>query len=281
MAVFDAVGKDLVEFSPAGWVTFLDHPRPADRVQVIDADLSATVSTATDKVVRVDDPTPWILMIELQANWDGDLPFDLLRRYALLRHRHRLPVACVVVLLRPSADMSVMTGAFLQEHPLGGDWAFPFRVVRVWEYAADTFLDGPLGLLPLAPITAVDPDRARPVISKVADRIGREATRAQSERLWLATSILLAMRFADDDSDQLRELMSTTDLLETAYGKIAMEVGEIRHAQKVILRQGGKKFGPPAPEVEAAVKGINDLTRLNHLIDRLLDVASWQELLAR
>src|SRR5688572_8937514 len=103
MAVFDAVGKDLVEFSPVGWVTFLDCPRPADRVHVIDADLSATVSTATDKVVRVDDPTPWLLMIELQANWDGDLPFDLLRRYALLRHRHRLPVACVVVLLRPSA----------------------------------------------------------------------------------------------------------------------------------------------------------------------------------
>jgi hypothetical protein len=58
-------------------------------------------------------------MAELQANWDGDLPYDLLRRYSLLRHRHRLPVSCVVVLMRPSANTSTLTGAFLQPDPLG------------------------------------------------------------------------------------------------------------------------------------------------------------------
>lgn len=277
---FDAVGKDLVEFAPDAWLAFLGRPRPADRVRVVDAELSATVSTATDKVIRVDDPDPWLVMIELQANWDGDLPFDLLKRYGLLRDRHRLPVSCVVVLLRPSAEMAVMTGTFQQPDRLGKDWPFPFHVVRVWETAAEHFLGGPLGLLPFAPITAVDPDRASPVISEMKQRINREATRAQADRLWEATSILLTLRFADDNLEALRRLMSNVDLAETAYGKIVMEFGEIRHAQKTILRQGGKKFGPAPADVEATVKGIDDLGRLNDLIDRVLEVNSWSELMA-
>src|SRR5437588_9041627 len=111
---FDAVGKDLVEFAPDAWLAFLGQPRPAEIVHVVDADLSATVTTSTDKVIRVDDPEPWLLLIELQAAWDGDLPWDLLRRYALLRHRHRLPVSCAIVLLRPEANSSAMTGTFPQ-----------------------------------------------------------------------------------------------------------------------------------------------------------------------
>jgi hypothetical protein len=276
---FDAVGKDLVEFAPEAWLAFLGQPRPADRVRVVDADLSATVTTSTDKVIRVDDPEPWLVMLELQANWDGELPFDLLRRYGMLRHRHRLPVSCVVVLLRPSAEMAAMTGAFQQPDPLGEDWSFPFHVVRVWATPAGHFLNGPLGLLPFAPVTAVDPDRAGPVISEMKNRINREASRAQSDRLWEATSVLLALRFADDNLEGLRRLMANVDLLETTYGKIVMEFGEIRHAQKTILRQGAKKFGPPSAEVESTVKGINDLGRLNDLIDRVLEVNSWTELL--
>src|SRR5437667_6184403 len=83
--LYDATAKDLFELSPDGWLGVMGQPRPADKVRMIDADLSATVSTATDKVIYVDDPQPWLVMAELQANWDGDLPFDILRRFALLR----------------------------------------------------------------------------------------------------------------------------------------------------------------------------------------------------
>ena len=109
---FDAAAKDLIEMAPADWLAFLGQPRPPEFVRVIDADLSATVSTSTDKVIRVDDPEPWLLMIELQANWDGDLPFSLHKRYALLRDRHRVPVSCAIVLLRPEANTTAMTGRF-------------------------------------------------------------------------------------------------------------------------------------------------------------------------
>ena len=48
---FDAAGKVLLELDPSGWLTLLGSPRPADRVRVIDADVSA-VSLAADRVVR-------------------------------------------------------------------------------------------------------------------------------------------------------------------------------------------------------------------------------------
>src|ERR1700753_2414720 len=124
---YDAVGKDLVEVDPTACLTFRGRPRPGELVRLIDADLSATISTATHKIVRVDDPEPWLVLIELQANWDGDLPLDL---------------------LRPSANPAARTGAVAQPDPLGGGWDFPFRVIRVWEHDADEFLKGPLSLVP-------------------------------------------------------------------------------------------------------------------------------------
>jgi hypothetical protein len=278
---YDAAAKDLIELAPADWLAFLGQPRPPELVRVIDADLSSTVSTATDKVIRVDDPEPWLALIELQAAWDRDLPFDLLRRYALLRHRHRLPVSCVIVLLRPEANTSAMSGTFTQPDRLGRDWDFPFHVVRVWEIPAERLLQGPLALLPLAPITAVDQQAARPVISEVRERLQREATRSESERLWNATSILLAFRFQANDLDELRDFMASVDLFETSFARLAQGIGAIREARTMLLELGAEKFGPVPAEVEATIQAIEDIPELRRLTKRVIAVSSWQELLAR
>jgi hypothetical protein len=56
--------------------------------------------------------------------------------------------------------------------------------------------------------------------------------------------------------------------------------GEVREAQATILRLGAKKFGPAAEGVEAMVKAMEDRPRLERLIDRILDAAGWDDLLA-
>ncbi len=126
---YDAVGKDLLELDPAAWLAFLGHPEPADRVSLIDADLSATVTTATDKVISVAGPDPWLVMVELHTYWDGDLPYAVLKRYALLRDRHRTPVSAVVLLLRPEASAKAVTGSFDQPDRVNGDWKFPYALI--------------------------------------------------------------------------------------------------------------------------------------------------------
>jgi hypothetical protein len=278
---YDATGKDLFELAPAAWLGILGQPRPQDRVRMIDADLSATVSTATDKVIYVDDPSPWLAMFELQANWDGDLPYDILRRFSLLRHRHRMPVSCVVVLMRPSASTSAMTGTFLQPDPLGTDWPFPFHVVRLWELPADTFLQGPLGLLPFAPIALVDRTDATRVKSVIKDRLINEASRSQREILAVALIQLLALRYDKNEVGFWRDLMATLDISKTPLVKMFQEEAQLEQARADLLRMAQKKFGSPAtPEAASIVAATSDLSRLNELMERVFDVDSWQELLA-
>jgi hypothetical protein len=61
-----------------------------------------------------------------------------------------------------------------------------------------------------------------------------------------------------------------------------LDRGEARGHKKVLLQLGSKRFGPPRPSHEAAINALteDDLEKLKVLVDRLLDAASWDELLA-
>lgn len=49
--------------------------------------------------------------------------------------------------------------------------------------------------------------------------------------------------------------------------------------QRALLHLGRKKLGEPDEATRLALRDITDLERLDRLSERLLDVASWQELL--
>ena len=48
----------------------------------------------------------------------------------------------------------------------------------------------------------------------------------------------------------------------------------------MLLKFGGKRFGSPDASTQAALEAINSIEELERLADRLLEVESWQELLA-
>jgi hypothetical protein len=47
-----------------------------------------------------------------------------------------------------------------------------------------------------------------------------------------------------------------------------------------LLRLGRKKFGPPGDAISTAIMAIDDPDRLAALVERILDVPTWDELLA-
>jgi hypothetical protein len=57
-------------------------------------------------------------------------------------------------------------------------------------------------------------------------------------------------------------------------------IGQLREARKFILLQGKKRFGRTSRKAAQALEGITDLEKLEELGQRLLDVKSWDELLA-
>src|SRR5947209_528129 len=136
--------KHLTELSPQDWV--VRGGWPAAPATLIDADI-ATLTGATDKVLRVGGPPDWLLAIDFQAGHDtvAKLP-DLLLYNSALFKRHGLWVRSLLVLLHRGADSPQLTG--LYERGFAGepfDVALRYRLLRVWLVAAQQWLAGGLG----------------------------------------------------------------------------------------------------------------------------------------
>jgi predicted transposase YdaD len=279
---------------PPDWMAYLGNPVPdPGRVAAIDSNIS-TVTAEADKVLWVEDPEPWIEHIELQAGRDVDLADRAHTYSALLRRHHRVPVRTALVLLRPVADGPELTGVLEQKYRNGQvyDW-FRYDVVRVWKQPVDLFLASGLTVLPLAPVSDVADEKLPGVLMAIAERLAREASPEEAATLWNANRILMGLRYKKKQVDSIIEgvsamLFGIRGIEESSVYQGILEEGEakglakgrIEEAREVLLRHGRKKLGPPGESIEAEITALADLDRLHDLIDRILDVSTWDELLS-
>lgn len=70
---------------------------------------------------------------------------------------------------------------------------------------------------------------------------------------------------------------SSTYQVILAEGRVE---GRIEEARDMLLRLGRKRLGQPDERVQATIQAITSRERLEELSERLLDVTTWQELLA-
>jgi len=274
---FDATTKYLVEASPAAWLRYLGLAAAA-RAEVISAELS-TITAEADQVVRVEEAEPWLVHIEFQGSADRTLPERMLRYNVLLHGRHGVPTRSVVVLLRAEADRPVLSGtlelALPKERPY---LRFEYGVVRAWEQPLDVLLTGDLATLPMAPLAAEAPQRLPEIVRRIDERLSDEATPAQAGVLWTATYVLMGLRYPQSLTRQV--LQGVRAMRESVTYQAIVEEGRVEEGQRIILRQGRLRFGPPDARTTAAVESIADVDRLEALSERLLEVGSWEELLA-
>src|SRR5690242_2342982 len=133
----------------------------------------------------------------------------MLQYNALLLNRHEVVVESTVVLLRREADGPAMTGLFEQVGPTGlRTISFGFHVVRLWERPVDELLGGGLGVLPLAPLADVQPDRLPELLRHLDERFRREALPSIAEELWSATYLLLGLRYDEATTREVERRMS-------------------------------------------------------------------------
>lgn len=288
---FDATTKYLVETRPADWLAYLGLA--VAEVEIVDADLS-TVLAEADTALWVKAANPYLAHLEFQSGYDAEMGERLLRYNVLLRGLRRAPVRSVVVLLRPEADGPAMSGRVEHRFPEGDRYLeFVYQIVRVWQQPVEEILAGGLGTLPLAPLANVTEDSLPGIIGRMEARIDKETATSDGATLWTATYLLMGLRYPREFATQLlqgvramKESTTYQAILEEgeARGEVrgearGMEKGKTEEARALLLRLGSKRFGPPDAATQAAITVTAEIERLELLIDRILDVESWAELM--
>ncbi len=280
---FDVTTKELLGRNPRAWLELagwaVDGP-----VRPRNVDLS-TVSAEADLVFEVGDPASWLAHVETQSGRDSTLPERLARYNILLVYDQGLDVRSLAVLLRPEADGPELSGTY-RRGQLGepGFLLFTYAVLRVWELPLEAILRGDLALLPLAPLTDVAEADMPEVVRRMEERIRAEAEPELAGVLWTSTVILTGLKFRRDFADRLfRRVRNMKE--STTYQAIVeegVEIGEKRgqlsEARRLVLRMGRKKgLGEPAAEVVARLEGISNRETLEQIAERVLDAASWAD----
>lgn len=282
---FDASLRFLLTTDPASWLAFASLPADGPATAV-DSNLS-TISAEADAAVRIDGPMPWLAHFEFQASRDATLGLRLLRYNVLLGYRDEVPVRSVVVLLRPEADGPELTGTYRVAAPDGSPiHEFRYDVVRVWEKPMEEVLRGGLGTLAMAPLAAVDPGDLPGLIRRMGERIGREAPAAEAGELWTATNVLMGLRYSTHLTEHLLSGVRAMEESVTYQAIVAkgeakgLDRGRLDEARRILLRQGRRRFGEPSEATVAAIEALDDLDRVEALLDRVFELSGWGDLLA-
>jgi predicted transposase YdaD len=171
---------------------------------------------------------------------------------------------------------------------------FTYEVIRLWRQPVRRFLTGGLGTLPLAPLAQL-PGRLpveqalAPIIRHVVERLDREAAPEDRAKLLTASIVVAGLRVSRETAEQLfqgvramKESSTYQAILDEgrAEGRAKGQTeGQTEALQKVLLRQGRQRFGPPTEAQQAGLIATREVERLERLTDRLLVVSNWQELL--
>ncbi len=280
---YDATSKQLFEQYPRDWLAMLGWPLPPAGAGVtpIDTDLS-TVSPVADKLVRVDfGDAPYLAHVEFQTTADRDLDGRMLQYNVLARVHHGLPVRSVAFLFRPSAANGP-TGRIadhLDEH----SWlTFAYRLVPLWTLPTADLMAGPLGTLPLAPLTVPRAD-VPAVVARIGARLRAEVPRGRAAELAECTRLLLGLIFDDPESEVLMPSLQKLIEEESSTYKATIQrgrvEGRVEGRLELLLRMGTEKFGPPHSGVLPALRAVTATADQDRLATRLLRVNGWDELL--
>jgi hypothetical protein len=277
---FDATLKDILGPSAADLAPVLHLPTGVP-ARALNIDLS-TVSAATDVAFGFGDPLQEIVDINFQSGPDARVDARLLLYNAAYHLHYPVPVRSMLILLRPAADLSHLTGQ-LTYHAGSSGVEFTYEVMRLWQQPPGPYLTGGLALLPLATLcqlpAGVPAEQAlRAVIHQIDQRLAAEAPYARAVQLMTATFVLTGLRVA---RQALPDLFRGVKVMhESSAFELYEEKGRVEEGHRLLLRQGRNRFGATDPATEAALRAVEDLDRLERLADAVLTAQSWQEFLA-
>ena len=273
---YDATSKFLIEVDPMDWIQFLGLPGTSAYTK--DVDIS-TVSGSGDVGIFVEADEPYVAHLEFQSGYDKKIDNRTHRYNALIHYETDLPVKSYLILLRPSADGSGVTGGV---HYEGLD--FRYNIIRPWEYPPEAFLNGGLSLLPLAPLSNVSKEELPKVIETIEKRLDAEASPGLKEEILTATFIFSGLIYSDEFLTQIFQGVkklkesSTYQYIYRSGQEEGRSEGRSEEAIRIILRIGEKRYGEADDSVKQRLESCS-LEVLEALAEKLFSVETWGEFL--
>jgi predicted transposase YdaD len=229
-----------------------------------------------------------IVHLDAQSSASASKHLDTLAYNSLLYRTYQVPVHSIVLLLRSDAQHPKLSGVVqYAARPNRGRMNFEYEVIRLWEVSSEKILTGGLATLPLAvlgklPAALKLEDSLAAVIQRMRERLERESPPNEADRLLTAAFVLTGLRLPRTAAFQLFRgvrAMRDSDTYQAILDE-GREEGRVDELHRMLLRQGRKRFGEPDEGTRQAIRDLQDLERLEHLGERLLEVSGWDELLA-
>lgn len=277
---FDATIKDMGRDSPDDFLAAFDR-EPHAAARLLNIDLS-TVTRSADLVFGIGDPLQEVIHLDFQSSAAAWKHADLMVYNALLFSHYHVPVHTVIVLLRPEASHSNMSGVVhYAARPERGSMNFVYEVVRLWERPAEDFLTGELGVTPLAMLARLPkgaPEEGLSVLAeRVVDRITREAPSERARKLVTQALLLTGLRVKRDLAARI--FRGVRIMQESDTYLMIVDEGREKATRDDILVVGEERLGAPDESVRLELANVTDLERLRRMIRRAAKAANWQEIL--
>ncbi len=279
---FDATLKDLARRHPGDYVSTCRLGNARD-IRALNVDLSV-ISAATDVVLGHGDPLRSVLDLNFQSGPEANLAGRLCLYNSSLYYRFGVPVHSVVILLRPAADHPNVTGRLAYTgQPRRGKLEFRYEVFRIWEIPAEELLRRGPGVLPLSVLGALAPgtpveEGIAEIVARLCRRVERSFDHETASHVLTSTFVLSGLRLNRERAlDLFRRIRAVEE--STTYQYI-LEQGELKAVRRLVLRHGARKLGTPGKKVKAAIQGLEDLPRLERILDAVPAADTWDEVLA-
>jgi hypothetical protein len=296
--VYDQAFKYLAENDPRTLLALLGAiaPHANPRITRLPKELVSSAVIPDEIYLIEENGERRIAHIEAQTRYESDIPVRLVNYADRLRIVHNLPVRTFLLLLtKRGAPNPIPTEGVIESGRLR--LTFSYEVVKLWELAAEVFLDAARpGLLPFIPLMRGD----RAALDTAAARIVAlpDATRRELELHFLvlgglrydaATLIAALGRPSMIPLEQLRESSIYQLILQEGKAEGRQEGRQegreegleqgLEHEREMIARLVRRKFGAPPDALVARVRALPRET-LERLAEDLLDMAAAADLAA-
>ncbi|MBM3458415.1 MAG: hypothetical protein FJX77_07780, partial [Armatimonadetes bacterium] len=132
-----------------------------------------------------------------------------------------------LLLLRAEADGSLLTGVIEERHPRTGKrYLQEYSLLRPYQMAPEQLLEGGLGTLPLAVVSAVAEEELPQVVARMRTRVAAELGPVRQQKFWALTALLLGLRMSAEKAAEL--LQGVTMLQESSVFQAIHALGEAK-----------------------------------------------------